>query len=163
MELAFAEITEDDLPALTRVMTRAFDDDARKHLGLERGGPPGYDSGDFFREWLFPYKESRGYKIMLDGELVGAFIVWILPEGNNVLGTIFVDPDYQDKGIGTQAWNFIETSFPETKSWMLGTPSWATKNHYFYEAKCGFHKAREEETPGESWPTYVYEKDMRAE
>jgi hypothetical protein len=46
-ELVFETITEADIPELTQVMMRAFDDDARKHLGLERGGPPGYDNGDF--------------------------------------------------------------------------------------------------------------------
>ena len=161
MNLAFQEIVEGDLPELTRVMTRAFDDDARKHLGKEKGGPEGYDNGDFFRTWLFPYKESLGYKILLDSRLVGAFIVWVLPSGDNILGTIFVDPDYQNQGIGTRAWAFIEASFPETRSWTLHTPPWATRNHRFYEAKCGFQKVREEDTPGETWPTYVYQKTMK--
>jgi len=42
MELIFEGITEEDVPELTRVMTRAFDDD-----------------GGFFRQWLFPYEESQ--------------------------------------------------------------------------------------------------------
>ncbi|MGD1994471.1 MAG: hypothetical protein PVI59_14855, partial [Anaerolineae bacterium] len=56
--LVFESITEADVPELTAVMTRAFDDDAQKHLGQERGGPPGYDDGEFFRKWLFGYQES---------------------------------------------------------------------------------------------------------
>ncbi|MFX1355547.1 MAG: GNAT family N-acetyltransferase [Promethearchaeota archaeon] len=138
--LSFEEITESDVPELTKVMTRAFDDDAQKHLGQERGGPDGYDNGDFFRTWLFPYRESVGYKILLEGEVIGATIVWILPDGHNVLGTIFVDPAHQDRGVGTQTWRFIETTYPETKSWRLATPDWATKNHHFYKEKCGFCK-----------------------
>ena len=103
MNLSFVPITPEDVTELTRVMTRAFDDDARKHLGRERGGPPGYDDGGFFRKWLFPYEESRGYKICLDDQVVGGIIVWIYEHGRNVLGTIFVDPEHQDKGIGTRA------------------------------------------------------------
>jgi len=33
-------VLEEDIPELSQVMTRAFDDDARKHLGVEKGGPP---------------------------------------------------------------------------------------------------------------------------
>ena len=43
-------------------MTRAFDDDSQKHLGIEKGGPPGYDDGEFYRKWLFGYEQSIGYK-----------------------------------------------------------------------------------------------------
>ena len=46
MDIEFTEITEADIPELTPVMTRAFDDDAQKHFGLEKGGPPGYDNGE---------------------------------------------------------------------------------------------------------------------
>lgn len=137
IEFTFSEMMEAHIPELTRVMTRAFDDDAQKHLGKERGGPEGYDNGDFFRTWLLPYKESVGYNIMASGKLVGGMIVWILPEGHNILGTIFVDPEVQDHGIGEKAWQFIEKTYPETRSWRLATPTWATKNHHFYQ-KCGF-------------------------
>jgi GNAT superfamily N-acetyltransferase len=137
LDLIFEVMCEEDIPALTTVMERAFDDDARKHLGKERGGPPGYDDGGFFREWLLPYDESVGYKISSGGDLIGGIIVWILPKGNNILGTIFVDPDWQDRGVGQKTWIFIEETYPDTSSWRLGTPAWATKNHHFYQ-KCGF-------------------------
>jgi GNAT superfamily N-acetyltransferase len=137
--LIFQEIEEADIPTLTMVMTRAFDDDARKHLGQERGGPEGYDNGEFFHKWLFPYQESVGYKITSGEEVIGSIIVWILPEGHNILGTIFVDPDFQDIGVGKKTWRFIEATYPETKSWRLATPTWATKNHHFY-TRCGFQQ-----------------------
>ena len=79
-ELIFEEATEQDIPQLTQVMTHAFDDDSQKHLGRAKGGPEGYDNGDFFRKWLLPYKESVGYKILLAGQVIGGFIVWILPD-----------------------------------------------------------------------------------
>lgn len=152
--IRYEEFTEADIPELTKVMRRAFDDDAQKHLDEERGGPPGYDNGDFFRKWLFGYDESIGYKIMADGKAIGAFIVWIFDHGKNSLGNIFVDPDFQDKGIGTQAWQFIEATYPQAKSWRLDTPSWATKNHHFYEKKCGFSKI---DTKDE---LFIYYKDV---
>jgi GNAT superfamily N-acetyltransferase len=158
--LSLQEITEADLAELTEVMTRAFDDDAQKHLGRERGGPPGYDDGEFFRKWLFGYQESVGYKAVTEGRVIGAVIVWVLPDGNNYLGNIFVDPAYQDRGVGTRIWQFIEATYPQARSWTLGTPSWATKNHYFYEHKCGFRYVGTE--PGEDGveEVFMYRKEM---
>jgi GNAT superfamily N-acetyltransferase len=159
MDLVFEEITEKDVPELTVLMTSAFDDDAQKHLGKERGGPEGYDDGGFFRQWLFGYKESIGYKAKADGQMVGAMIVWILPGGHNVLGTIFVDPDHQDLGIGKRMWQFVENSYPDAMSWRLATPTWATKNHHFY-AKCGFSEVDSDPIiPPEEGCT-IYRKDM---
>ena len=160
LHLLFEEFTEADIPELTGVMTRAFDDDAQKHLGQERGGPEGYDNGDFFRTWLFGYQESVGYKVLSEGKIIGAMIVWILPGGHNVVGTIFVDPDYQDSGVGTRMWQFIEATYPETKSWRLATPDWATKNHYFYETKCGFQRVDSDPIVGTPEGELVYRKDM---
>jgi ribosomal protein S18 acetylase RimI-like enzyme len=164
MELTFEEATEKDIPELTKVMTRAFDDDSQKHLGLEKGGPEGYDNGDFFRKWLLPYKESVGHKILLDGKIIGCIIVWILETKENFLGTIFIDPEYQDQGVGTQTWQFIEETYPDTKQWTLETPSWAVKNHYFYEQKCGFKKIEEkvEESSDSPGTSFVYQKVMQS-
>ncbi len=139
LELSFSKIEESDIGVLTIVMKRAFDDDAQRHFGQESGGPPGYDDGEFFRTWLFPYEESVGYKIMSGEGVIGGIIVWILDQGHNVLGTIFVDPDFQDAGVGGQAWRFIEGEYPKASSWRLSTPTCATKNHHFY-VKCGFER-----------------------
>jgi len=144
-------------------MTQAFDDDSQKHLGIEKGGPEGYDNGEFFRKWLFSYKETVGYKILLYGKIVGCVIVWIFEHGKNWLGTIFVDPEYQDWGIGTRAWRFIEEIYPDAKSWTLETPSWAIKNHYFYENKCGFKKIQEKEDSEHPGTSFVYRKFMGGE
>ena len=163
VELTFEAITEADIPELTDVMTRAFDDDAQKHLGQARGGPDGYDNGDFFRTWLFGYEQTDGYKAVRAGKIVGAIIVWILPERHNIVGTIFVDPAAQDQGIGTAIWRFVEARYPETASWSLGTPTWATKNHHFYADKCGFRRVESDPIIGAPEDTFVYVKEMGAE
>jgi GNAT superfamily N-acetyltransferase len=160
MDLSFESIIEDDIPELTRVMTRAFDDDSRKHLGVEKGGPDGYDNGDFFRKWLFGQSVTEGFKVKADGAVVGGFIVWILPSGHNILGSIFIDPDFQDRGAGSEIWKFIEGRYPQTKSWRLTTPKSAIKNHYFYEAKCGFTRVNSDLIPGTPADEYVYRKVM---
>lgn len=158
-ELAIESMREEDIPSFTPVMQRAFDDDARKHLGKDRGGPPGYNNGDFFRQWLLPYQESVGYKVSSGDSLIGGIIVWILPEGHNILGTIFVDPDWQDQGIGQRIWAFIKQTCPDAKSWRLGTPPWAIKNHYFYE-RCGFLRVDEDPLIKPEDDSVIYRKEI---
>ena len=159
LTLSFQELIESDIPVFTGVMKRAFDDDARKHLGKDSGGPPGYDDGEFFRTWLLPYQESVGYKIVSAEQVIGAIIVWILPEGNNILGTIFVDPDFQDLGVGWRTLQYIEETYPETISWRLATPVWATKNHHFY-TKCGFERVDSDPLIPPEEDSAIYRKDM---
>jgi hypothetical protein len=161
MDLSFETVTQADIPELTRVMTRAFDNDSRKHLGIEKGGPDGYDNGDFFRKWLFGQTVTKGFKVSADGAVIGGFIVWIFPTGHNILGTIFIDPDFQDRGVGSQVWKFIENRYPQTKSWRLKTPKFATKNHHFYEVKCGFRRMPSERKPGRPDDQYAYWKEMK--
>jgi GNAT superfamily N-acetyltransferase len=72
---------------------------------------------------MHAYEDSVTYKIVAEGDTGGGIIVWIYKHGRNVLGTIFVDPSYQDRGIGTLAWRLIEETYPDTRSWTLGTPS----------------------------------------
>lgn len=136
MKLTVVEITEDNLPDVTAVMTRAFDDDARRHLGIAHQGPPGYDDGAFFRTWLFDREESAGGAVVVGGAIVGAYIVW--PREEAVLGTMFVDPPRQRQGVGTAIWDHIEATYP-ARTWALHTPLWSTSNHSFYEG-CGFRR-----------------------
>jgi N-acetylglutamate synthase-like GNAT family acetyltransferase len=159
--LKFEETTREDIPALTKIMTKAFDDDTLTYRGIEKGGPAGYDNGDFFRKWLFTFKETRGFKAVLDGQIVGSIIVWIYPHGKNILGNIFVNPEYQSRGIGKALWNYIEKSYPEAKSWVLTTPEYSIRNHYFYEKTCGFTKVDEVPCPEGPWKEFVYRKTIR--
>jgi GNAT superfamily N-acetyltransferase len=161
--LSFEEALEPDIPELTAVMARSFDNDSQKHLGKERGGPEGYDNGDFFRKWLFGYQETDGYKVLHEGRIIGGIVVWILPEGDNILGTVFVDPLFQDQGVGVRIWQYVESRYPSTRSWRLSTPSWATKNHYFYEKKCGFQRIEKNSIQDAPDGEYLFRKVMHPE
>ncbi len=158
MKLIYEVATEEDIPILTDIMTRTFDDDTQKHLGELKGGPPGYDTGEFFQQWMIEQEKSTGYKIILDDKIIGAFIVFISDLGKNILGTIFIDPDYQNKGIGTKTWKYIEEMYSGAISWILNTPGWAKRNHHFYEKKCGFKKI--DERPEEGVGTlFIFQKE----
>ncbi len=157
--LCFEKIVQDDVAALTEVMKRAFDEDTKRHLGEECGGPPGYDNGDFIRKWYF-HSGAEAYKVSKDGRLIGGINVFIRSNNENALGNMFVDPLCQDKGIGTLIWKFIENKFPQTKKWRTDTPGFSKRNHNFYVNKCGFKVIRIENPKDKYEESYVLEKVM---
>jgi ribosomal protein S18 acetylase RimI-like enzyme len=156
--ITFEKATEEDAQALTDVQIRTFDDDSRRFFGEESGGPPGYDSVDRQIEDI----RSGHYYKMLDGErIIGGMNIFEMSDTHCYLGLIYIDPDYQDRGIGTQAIRFAEATFPAAKKWTTNTPAQATRNHHFYE-KLGYVKVREEliEEDGESGTLFFYEKRL---
>ena len=156
--LVFEELREEDIGELTGVMTRAFDEDTRIHLGEEKGGPTGYDNGDFLRKWGL-HKDSTAYKISLEGKTAGGLILWIRPEEKeNYLGTIFIDTGLQNRGIGRTIWEFVEREYPDTKKWSTETPSFSRRNHNFYVNKLGFHVVRIENPMDVREGSYILEK-----
>ena len=146
---------EGELPSLVKAMKCAFDDDTQKHLGEEAGGPAGYDNGDFFRQWLFGAEASVGWKFLLDGKVIGGMIVWVFESNENCLGVIFIDPDYQDQGLGKEAIQWMEAKYPDTKVWRLETPEWQVKNRHFYGKTCGYKLV------GQEGDQLKYEKVMK--
>ena len=138
MKIKFDEMTEKDISRLVNIMKRAFDYDTKIHLGQETGGPTGYDDGSFLRKWGLD-KKATSYCIYLDDDLIGGAILWINDNNENYLGNLFIDPDYEDKGIGTKVWSKIESMYPNTRVWNTETPIFSRRNHNFYVNKCGFH------------------------
>jgi GNAT superfamily N-acetyltransferase len=156
--LVFEELQEKDIEELTAVMTRAFDEDTRIHLNEEKGGPEGYDNGDFLRKWgLDP--NSTAYKISRDGKAIGGLILWINRESKiNFLGNIFVDPELQNQGIGKKIWEFVESEYPDTIKWGTETAIFSRRNHNFYVNKLGFHVIRIDNPMDEKEGSYIMEK-----
>lgn len=159
--LVFQELKEGDVEELTGVMARAFNEDTRIHLGEEKGGPTGYDNGDFLRKWGL-HKDATAYKISLEGQAVAGLILWINPETKvNHLGAIFIDTGYQDKGIGKTIWDFVEQEYPDTKKWCTETPGFSRRNHHFYVNKLGFHVVKIKKPMDARESSFILEKDCR--
>lgn len=153
-------LTENDIGPLTEIMTRAFDHDTKIHLGKEKGGPEGYDDGSLLRKYGLK-SPTESFKILLNGTLIGGVIVWIRKDGKNYLGTIFLDPQFQGQGIGTGIWGLIESMYPETKSWITDTPTFAKRNHYFYVHKLGFEVTGITKPRKQKEDAYIFEKKMK--
>jgi GNAT superfamily N-acetyltransferase len=141
IDLLILEIaTINDAQKLVEIQKASFDEESKRFNGNEAGGPPGYDSSS----WQIEMMENCDYfKIIYNKEIIGAAIVVI--ESNQVynLGRIFIDPRFQNQGMGTKVLKEIEKNYPDSIKWWLDTPNWSTKNHHFYK-KCGFIKAGED-------------------
>lgn len=158
--LQFHCITDEDVAILTEMMTRAFDTDTRLFLGCDKGGPTGYDNGEYIRKWGV-HSPTHSYKVILDDQVVGAVIVWINPNKVNRLGCLFVDPLLENRGIGLAIWQYIERRYPETMKWIAETPGYSKRNHHFYVNKCGFKIVKILSPMSREEECYVLEKEMR--
>jgi hypothetical protein len=157
--LSFEEFQEKDVAEFTAIMKRSFDEDAKRHLNEPEGGPPGYDNGDFLRKYALN-KKSQSYKVFKDSKPIGLFIVWINDNNENFLGNIFIDPELQDRGLGTIVWKFIESEYPGTTIWRTETPGFSKRNHHFYINKCGFKIVRIDNPGNKYKESYLLEKVM---
>lgn len=138
-KLDFFPLTKEDIPVLTPIMKRAFDNDAELFFGKPEGGPPGYDDGTFLERWAF-HPDATAYRIELDGTPLGAVILFICEEkSHGHLGCIFIDSGKIGQGYGAMTWRFVESHYPHIKMWTVETPAVSYRNHCFYINKCGFH------------------------
>lgn len=146
--LILERANKNDAPKLAEIQKASFDDESKHYNNNEICGPLGYDSVSWQEEMM---QNCEYYKVLYNGEIIGGVMIFI--ESNQVynLGRIFVDPNYQNQGIGKKVMKEIEESFPDSTKWWLDTPSWSIKNHHFY-TKCGFTKVREEDD------LYIFEK-----
>ena len=69
---------------------------------------------------------------------VGCISCKQVEEGIYEVGCLCVVPEYQGKGIGTQAIKFITSYFEDWNKFTLITPIDKEENVKFYTEKCGF-------------------------
>jgi ribosomal protein S18 acetylase RimI-like enzyme len=151
MSIRIEKATPADAPALVELQIRAFHHDAVLYPGVEPDGPPGYDSVD---HTLRDIAEVPCYKILADDRIIGGIVVFERTTGHFHLDKIFIDPEYQGRGIGSQAMRFIEHAHPAAL-WTLHTPTYAVRNQHFYE-KHGYIKTGEENL--HDFILFAYEK-----
>jgi GNAT superfamily N-acetyltransferase len=132
--IQFLKAKASDAEVLAKVCERAFHSDVDCGAPAATGGPPGYDSAAFQRKAL---TWSDYYKIVVDDKIVGGVFYHRTAPREFELDRIFVDPDYQNQGIGAKAMEFVLECEPLAKRWTLGTPEWNLRTRHFYP-KFGF-------------------------
>jgi len=144
---------ERDAEVLTHIQARTFYEDTLKFRGV-KGGPPGVDSIDWTLDMI---NKAHYFKVLINKRIIGGIIVFNLGNGLYELGRIFIDTDYQNKGIGQKVIDLLHNSFIDTTKWRLETPEWALRNHHFYE-KMGYKKIGVEGPIPEGFSVFVYER-----
>jgi RimJ/RimL family protein N-acetyltransferase len=122
-----------DAAALAHISQRAFDNDIR-YGAPGPGGPPGYNLDGWQRRMM---KVGDYYRILVADQIVGGAIVFRKQIREYELGRIFIEPDYQNQGVGTEAFELLWQAYPLAKKWTLGTPAWNQRTRHFYK-KVGF-------------------------
>jgi len=135
----FRKARSRDAERLAQVSERAFHSDIDCGApGL--GGPPGYNSPAWQSKMM---RIGEYYTIETEGQIVGGLIVLRKGTREYEVGRIFVDPDFQNQGIGTEAFEFLWKEYPLAKRWNLGTPAWNRRTRHFYK-KVGFTEIGED-------------------
>ena len=78
------------------------------------------------------------YIIMCDNMPVGCISSKQIETGVYEIANLCIIPEYQGKGIGTKAIEFIKTQLDDWKMLTLVTPLDKKQNVKFYTEKCGF-------------------------
>ena len=122
-----------DAESLAEVSKRAFDHDI--HYGAPGpGGPPGYDTAAWQAKVM---RFGEYYKILEGKQIIGGMVVMRKGAREYEVGRIFIEPEYQNRGIGTEAFEFLWEKYSLAKRWTLDTPAWNHRTRHFYR-KLGF-------------------------
>ena len=97
--------------------------------------------------------------IFYNGKPVGCISCKQVEKGIYEVGCLCVVPEYQGKGIGTQAIKFITSYFEDWNKFTLITPIDKEQNVKFYTEKCGFDIVSTEMDGNVKVARFVYEKD----
>lgn len=130
MSTEIRRATPEDAEALVAAAVLAFEYDSVLYPEIPVGGPPGYNSLNQMHRNI---SRNDTYTISADGSIVGGMVVYVDGLTHCHLDLLFIAPDYHNRGIGTQAIRFLESTYPSATRWTLDTPIWAVRNRYFYE------------------------------
>lgn len=157
-KIEYEKIHSNDYVVLTRIMTLAFNEDTSIHTELKEDGPTGYNDGSLIKR-LNENKNFESYKIIYENNIIGAYTVGITEMNEYTLEMLFINPEYRVHHLGTTVWKDIESHYSKAKRWIVETPAYSKRNHYFYTIKCGFEFSKENIYDNGS-KSFVFQKDI---
>jgi ribosomal protein S18 acetylase RimI-like enzyme len=115
MEIEYRQAVIDDAELLVNIYNASFYDDYVRY-----GSCPGYgQTKEMMEESISKYLK---HIILCDNEPVGCVSCIKLENGLYEVGCLCVIPEYQGKGIGTQAIRFVKTFYEDWERLTLVTP-----------------------------------------
>ena len=131
MELEFRKADTADAEVLIDIYNSAFYDDYIRY-----GECPAYGRTKEMMEQSIA--DFPKFLILCDSRPVGCISCKEAGKGTYEVGCLCVVPEYQGKGIGTAAMEFIRSYYRDWKRFTLVTPADKSENVRFYTQKCGF-------------------------
>ena len=155
--LTIRKSNEDEKSALKKTLLESFVQASLEDYGNKTNLPPGVADGSQIDKIG---EDKIIFSLLWDKQIVGGIIIELKESKENYLQTLWVIPKYQNKGIGKDAINFLEKKYPDTKAWVLETPSLATRNRHFYE-KLGYKKIGEVKFDNHPVVLINYKKEIK--
>ncbi len=131
MKIDFRKADISDAEILIDIYNSAFYSDYVKY-----GECPAYGkTKEMMEESIINYPK---FVILSDNKPVGCVSCKKVEAGTYEVGCLCVVPEYQGKGIGTQAIKFVTSYYDDWDRFTLITPIDKKENVKFYTEKCGF-------------------------
>ena len=153
-DIQLVRATEDDAGVLALVSERSYEHASEQH-DKEAWGPRGYKAA---KDHLYYIEKLETYCILYQEVIVGGIIISENGFDHKELVRIFVDPDFQDKGIASDAFKAVMELSP-AKAWTVGNVEWNERNKGFLESN-GFEKIGSIKT--EPYMTDWYRKEVES-
>lgn len=131
MTIEYRQANTEDAELLIKIYNAAFYSDYLKY-----GECPGYGkTKELMEDSITGYPK---FIILCDNEPIGCVSCKRLDMQEYEIGCLCIVPNFQGRGIGTQAIRFIKEHYDDWKKITLVTPIDKTENVKFYTQKCGF-------------------------
>ena len=140
MKIEFRKAVREDAELLTEIYNAAFYSDYIRY-----GECPAYGRTiEMMEQSIADYPK---FVIVCDGRPVGCVSCKDTGNGIYEVGCLCVIPEYQGRGIGTAAMEYVKSYYTGWSRFTLVTPADKSENVSFYTKKCGF-EIRSYETDG---------------
>ena len=131
MKIEYRKAETSDAEALINIYNSAFYSDYIRY-----GECPAYGrTEEMMEKSIIDYPK---FLIICGSKPVGCVSCKAVENGIYEIGCLCVIPEFQGKGIGTAAMEFIKAHCPGWKRITLVTPADKSENVRFYTEKCGF-------------------------
>ena len=131
MQIGFRKAVIADAELLIDIYNSSFYNDYIKY-----GECPAYGkTKEMMKQSILDYSK---FLILHNSKPVGCISCKEMENGLYEVGCLCVIPEFQGKGIGTSAMEFVKEYYHDWKRFTLITPADKTENIRFYKDKCGF-------------------------
>lgn len=145
-----------DTKVLKETLLESFVQASINDFGNKTSLPPGVSDGSQIDNAL---EKQTPYTLLWHNKIVGGIIIELRESKEYYLQTLWVVTEYQNKGIGKNVIAFLEKTYPDAQSWVLETPSVASRNRRFYE-KLGYKIIGEQRIESSPVVLINYKKEM---